>query len=228
MKNIFVTGTDTGVGKTIISYVLMHYFMKKHKNPLYLKIFQTGCVDVFDKDCDARFVYANLLRSIDRNFLMDKICYLFKNPKAPYFAALDENKEIDISFVKSWVKEKIKDHFPVIFEGAGGLMVPINEKTLIIDLIKDMDVDVILIARPGLGTINHTLLSIEALRKRGIPIKGIIFSMKEQNEAPKDLIYENIKAISNFSGIDVFLIGPILDFSKDMFKYYNVFEEMFK
>ena len=227
MKDIFVTGTDTGVGKTLISCLLMEFFLNKGKDPIYLKIFQTGCDSVFHPDCDPFFVYKNLYKDVDRSFLEQKICYLFENPKAPYFAALDAGRKIDIDYVFSWIEETKVDHCPVILEGAGGLMVPVLRDLLIIDLMERMDIEVILVARPTLGTINHTLLSIQALKSRSIPIKAVIFSKNYIEDRDKDLIFENMRAIKDFSGIDVYLIGPIHTPSVDGQKYHVIWEDLF-
>lgn len=224
MNYIFVTGTDTGVGKTVISLILMDYFLKKNKKPIYLKLIQTGCDDVFHKDSDAYFVYKNLLLDVDRRFLADKVCYLFKKPKAPYFAARDENKEIDIEYLQNWVIERSKRYDKIVLEGAGGLMVPIWKNFFIIDFIKLIKAKVILVARPSLGTINHTLLSIEALKNKNIPVMAIILSMKQQED--KTLIEQNIEAIYNYSKIKVFLIEKIEDPLKDLEKYFDVMEQI--
>ncbi|WP_461834674.1 dethiobiotin synthase [Desulfothermus sp.] len=224
MNYIFVTGTDTGVGKTVISFLLMDYFSKKNKNAIYLKLIQTGCDDLFHKDSDAYFVYKNLLGDVDRKFLADKICYLFKNPKAPYFAAIDENKEIDIDYLQNWVNKRSKGYDNVIIEGAGGLMVPIWKDFFVVDFIKLIKAKVILVGRPCLGTINHTLLSIEALKNRNIPIKAVILSMKEQED--KELIEQNIKAIYDYSKIKVFLIEEIKDPITDSRKYFDIMEQI--
>lgn len=226
MKDIFVTATDTGVGKTLVSLLIMNYLHKKYDNPVYLKIFQTGCLNIFDKDSDAYFVYKNILSSVSEDFLKDKVCYLFKNPKAPYFAARDEDCEIDISFVFHWIEEKRIYYSPVVFEGAGGLFVPITKDFYIIDLIKRLDVPVILVARPYLGTINHTLLSLEALNKRGIPIKGVVFSNQSNENVSMELVKENMEAIRNFSGIEVFFVDYVNDPKIEKDNYLDFIEKL--
>ncbi len=225
MKEIFITGTDTGVGKSVISYLFMDYLQQVDKKSTYLKIFQTGCKDVFDIECDAYFVYKNISSSIDREFLQSKICYLLKAPKSPYFAALNEGKEIDTLYVYRWIKRHKRENDIIILEGAGGLMVPITRDFFMIDLIKNLKCEVVLVSRPSLGTINHTLLSVEALKNRNIKLNSIIFS--NYGEKDMDLIQENKKIISHYSGADVYIVGEIKN-NQDTKKYYGIVRKIFK
>ncbi len=226
MKNIFITATDTGVGKTIVSLLIMNYLYKNYNRPVYLKIFQTGCSSIFDADSDAYFVYKNILPEVKKEFLKDKICYLFKNPKAPYFAARDENCEIDISYVFNWIEEKISIYHPVVLEGAGGLFVPITKNFLMIDLIEELDVHVILVARPYLGTINHTLLSLEALYSRDIPVKCVVFSNQSREDVPLDMVQENIEAVEFFGKVPTFFVDYIGNPTGDKENYLNLIEKL--
>ncbi|MGI2262112.1 dethiobiotin synthase, partial [Candidatus Cardinium hertigii] len=99
-----------------------------------------------------------------------KEAFLFKAPLFPHLAASMESKEIDIN------KIELPKVNHLIIEGSGGILVPINENILMVDLIKQFAIPVILVARSTLGTINHTLLSLEALRARDIPVLGIILN----------------------------------------------------
>jgi dethiobiotin synthetase len=150
--SIFITGTDTGVGKTTVaSWLCLHT-----KWP-YFKPIQTGT------EVDSTTVaYAANCRIYPERFV-------YKAQAAPSISASLEQKKIDFADI-TLPKER------VIVEGAGGLLVPIDEKHFMIDLIKAFDIAVILVASGRLGTINHTLLSLECLKLRNITTLGVIIS----------------------------------------------------
>ncbi len=224
---IFVAGTDTGVGKTVLSLLLMQFFYAKGYAPFYLKPVQTGCSDPYDKDSDARFIYKHV-KQLTKKDPADSVVYCFREPKAPYFASRNEGKHIDVTIIKDTVDKKSRIYSHVIMEAAGGLLVPVNENTLIIDLIKITGAKPIIAARAGLGTINHTLLTIEALHKRDIQPAGILFIDAGEKPTPQDMISENIEAIEGFSGIKAAgVIGRIKDFSNPEKECYQSIGKIF-
>lgn len=152
---IFVTGTDTDVGKTIISSWLC-----LHTGYAYFKPIQTGATLGTDSCAVSKLTGTNVYKED----------FIFKEPLSPHLAASIENRKIDIEKIHL---PKVKN---LIIEGAGGVLVPINENIFMVDLIKKCATPVILVARSTLGTINHTLLSLEALRARNISILGIILN----------------------------------------------------
>lgn len=154
-KGVFITGTDTDVGKTFVSKWLCYHF-----NLAYFKPIQTGISEGKDKDVIQEFCQKRTLSSV----------FELQKPLSPDQAARFENKVLDPSLIK------LPHTHNILVEGAGGLLVPINDEYLMIDLIKELGLPVILVARSTLGTINHTLLSLEALQNRGIPILGIILN----------------------------------------------------
>ncbi|NTW76304.1 MAG: dethiobiotin synthase [Syntrophaceae bacterium] len=211
---LFVAGTDTGIGKTVLSLLLMQYFYERGFTPFYIKPAQTGCCNVHDQDSDARFIYEHVKALFGQN-PADSMIYCFKNPKAPYFAARDEAQEIDFSVITAAVEAKSAAYSPLIIEGSGGIFVPVTEKLMVIDMIQITKAKTIIAARAGLGTINHTLLTLEALRRRSLAAAGIILLAGEKEAAHPEIIRENMEAIEKFSGIKVGgVIGNITDFSK--------------
>ncbi|MBU4186202.1 MAG: dethiobiotin synthase [Proteobacteria bacterium] len=225
---IFVVGTDTGVGKTVLSLLLMQFFYTNGHMPFYLKPVQTGCIDPYDKDSDARFIYKHV-KQLTKKDPADSVVYCFREPKAPYFASRNEGEHIDVTLIKDTLDKKSRIYSPVIMEAAGGLLVPVNENTLIIDLVKITDATPIIAARAGLGTVNHTLLTIEALHKRNIQPVGIVFIDAGEKPIPQDMISENIEAVESYSGIKVAgIIGKIDNFMCPLKKYYQPFEKIFK
>ena len=210
-KNIFIIGTDTGVGKSVLSLLFMHHFFINGEKPFYVKPFQTGCTHPSDQESDACFIYNHIAHLKDQNPAAS-VLYCFKAPKAPWFSARDELQAVDLTYVLDSITHIQKNHWPVIIEAAGGIMVPVDEKHLIIDLVKASGATPVIAARAGLGTINHSLLTIDALKNKGITNPIIVFIDQEATN-PK-MVRENMEAIEYFSGIRVSgVIGPITDFS---------------
>ena len=181
MSGIFVTGTDTGIGKTIVSASLVCALREK-ENVCYWKPVQTGIEE--DNDTETVGNLANCLPEeiFDKGFRLEK-------PLSPHLSARLSNVEITIEKILRFKTDFVSERFWIV-EGAGGVLVPLNERELMIDLIKALDLPVLIVARAALGTINHTLLTIEALRSRNLKIFGVIM-----NGAPNE---ENRKAIEHF------------------------------
>jgi dethiobiotin synthetase len=227
IERLFVVGTDTGVGKTVLALLLMQFFFAKGYSPFYLKPVQTGCEDANDADSDAKFIYSNVRLLTDKQ-PAESVIYCFKNPKAPLYAASDEGESIDLSKIERVVSQKAEAHSPVILEGAGGVLVPIVGMKLMADIISLVNGTPVIAARAGLGTINHTLLTIEALKKRRLKPIGIIFIDAGEKETPAEMIRENRCAIEEISGIRVAgVIGRIHDFSRPPHDCYKPLIRMF-
>lgn len=164
-KSIFISATNTDVGKTYASEKFLRYFSKLGLKVGYFKPCETGVVT---EPLDGTKML-NLTKELNPDFnvsINDVVPYQFKLPAAPYVSK--ENTYIDINILKE--KKKYLESFcdVLIIEGAGGLMVPLEENLFIIDLIKEFDSQAILITPSKLGCINDTLLSIEALKSRNI------------------------------------------------------------
>jgi dethiobiotin synthetase len=199
-KIIFVTGTDTDVGKSYVSLLLMQYYYQIGQKPFYVKPFQTGVKHVFDRYSDARVIYENVEELQKFNPEMSMLNgYL--NPKAPLFAARDQKVKVDYNETLDIIKDFQEQFDLMIVEGAGGLLVPIDEEHLMIDLIKDLNPEIVLVGRAGLGTQNHTLLSIRELQANGLKPAKIIFN--DIVETDEQMVKENMEAVKMFSGYDV-------------------------
>lgn len=177
----FVTGTDTNIGKTIISTILVEKIKGVYWKPLQCGLNENGL-----KDSD--IVKKILMLEKKRIF---KEVYFFKDPISPNLASHNCNIRVSMNLLKSSVPNCKR---PVIIEGAGGLLVPINKKELMIDLIVKINFPVIIVSSTKLGTINHTLLSIEALKKRNQKLHGIIF-VGDENKKVIDTIFNFSKKI---------------------------------
>ncbi|MGZ5304921.1 MAG: dethiobiotin synthase, partial [Bacteroidia bacterium] len=165
-KLIFVTGIGTGIGKTIVSAILTEALKADYWKPI-----QTGNIG----DSDSETV-GNLISNTDS--VIHKEAYSLKKPASPHAAATDEN----ITIVEENIILPESQNKILIIEGAGGLMVPLNDSFLMIDLIQKLKAEVVLVSANYLGSINHTLLSAEALKQRNIPVKGIVFNGEVYHE----------------------------------------------
>jgi dethiobiotin synthetase len=158
-RPIFITGIGTGIGKTIVSAILVEKLKADYWKPI-----QSGDLDNSDT-----LLVKSLVSNPVSKFHTE--AYRLTQPFSPHKSAALDGIEIDPA--KIVIPETDNQ---LIIEGAGGLMVPLNDRFLMIDLIKQLHVEVILVSRNYLGSINHTLLSIDALRSRDIPVKGIILN----------------------------------------------------
>ncbi len=191
MKGIFVTGTDTGIGKTIVSAALMNAYSKKG-NVCYWKPIQTGIEEDNDTETVKTLANCSAEEIHDKGFRLEK-------PLSPHLSARLANVEITIEETIKFIENKTEDKFWIV-EGAGGILVPLNENELMVDLIKALNLPVFIVARSGLGTINHTLLTIETLRNHNLEILGIIM-----NGEPN---LENKKAIEHYGKVTVLAEMP--------------------
>lgn len=226
-KCVFVIGTDTGAGKTVLSLLLMHYFYHKGQTPFYIKPFQTGCDCPTHPDSDARLVYASL-PPLQNKAPDASVIYCLKNAKAPCFAAKDQHTEIDMDKVYTFIQEKCDRYHFVIIEAAGGIFVPVTETTQIIDMVKTTGAFPVIAARAGLGTINHSLLTLDALKTRGIQKPGLVFIQQPDDPTPSDMIRENMDAVTRFSGVTVAgVIPPLQDFNHPDPALFEMFDRLF-
>ncbi len=180
---IFVTGTDTNIGKTIISSWLC---LKAGYQ--YFKPIQTGSIEGTDSD------FVRLIAKIKTH----QESYIYQAPLSPHLAAKQENQEINIENIKLPAVDNL------IIEGAGGVLVPINHEFLMIDLIEKFKLPVIIVSPSKLGTINHTLLTIKALNLRKIEILGVIMNNVADNDNG------NIEAIEFYGQVKILSSFPKL------------------
>jgi len=179
-SKIFITGTNTGIGKTVVSAILMAGLKGKYWKPI-----QSGLEETTDTD----WVKENTGLP-EKHFLPET--YRLKRPLSPHTSAALEGVKIEL---EEFSLPEINDSEHLIIEGAGGLMVPLNDRYFMIDLIKKLDIPVLLVASSALGTINHTLLSLEQMRKYNLDIAGVIMNGSKN--------IDNRKAIENFGKINV-------------------------
>ena len=187
-KNIFkfiICGTDTDIGKTLISS-----FFVKGLNSFYWKPIQSGIESQTDSQTVEKLAQVSKKKII-------KEAYVFTKPLSPHWAAEIDQKTINFDKLRL---PKVQGS--LIVETAGGLMVPITRNFLQIDQIKQWNLPVILVCKSSLGTLNHTLLSIEALKQRNIDILGLVVNGEKHLDNPKTLV--------DFSGIPIIAEFPYI------------------
>lgn len=187
-NRFFVTGTDTGVGKTVVSALLCAAL-----DAVYWKPIQTGSREDMDRETVTRLAELPERRTIPE-------AYCFVPPVSPHLAARRAGVRIELRKIRL---PKIDPGRALIVEGAGGALVPINERQVTTDLMAHLKLPVILVSRTTLGTINHTLLSIAALRDARLRVHGVIFSGKPDAE--------NRKAIAHYGKVRILGTLPSLD-----------------
>ncbi|WP_161939941.1 dethiobiotin synthase [Dissulfuribacter thermophilus] len=193
---IFVSGTDTDCGKTFVASHLCLAFKRLGVKVGYQKWVSTGNKDFSD---DARMVYRLLGRE---DFPLPgslETPYCFSIPASPHLAAEKDQAIIELDTLKKATLDLKKQLEVLIIEGAGGLLVPITRDVLLAQFVKEMDIPVLLVARAGVGTINHTLLSLNYIKQEGLKFKGLI--MNEQEPTDPKIFMDNLKIIEQFSGI---------------------------
>lgn len=201
-KGIFIVGTDTDVGKTVVTAGIMHILRSNGYNATYFKAALSGALEV-DNDLipgDTELVSeVSKLQEPYENMTP----YIYKAPVSPHLAAKLENNPIDLKVIRSkynYLKEKYDF---IVAEGSGGIVCPLIEDERGIytleNFIKDLNMSVIIVARAGVGTINHTVLTVKHIENLGIKIKGIII-----NNYKEELPYsDNIRIIEKLTKIPI-------------------------
>ncbi len=203
---IFITGTDTGVGKTVITAGIVRWLRAQRIDVIPMKPVQTGALKsegkMFAPDLEFCLAASGLQPGLDERRLMNP--YLYEPACSPHLAGRMAGRYPDIEVIQKSAAKLLQQRHGLVVEGAGGIMVPLNEKQITIDLIKALGYPVILVSRIGLGAINHALLSIEVLRTAAIPLIGIVFN-RTQPSLPEDIYIEqdNPGAIARFGNIRV-------------------------
>jgi dethiobiotin synthetase len=194
-KTIFITGIGTGIGKTIISAILVEKLKADYWKPI-----QSGDLDNSDT------LKVKSLVTNTTSFFHPE-AYRLTQPFSPHKSADIDGVTIDNNKIITPETDNT-----LIIEGAGGLMVPLRNKFLMIDLIKQLNAGVILVSQNYLGSINHTLLSIDALKNRGVPIMGIVFNgLKDIYSKEFILDYSGVELLGHVPEYDVINKKAIID-----------------
>jgi len=200
-----VAGIDTGIGKTFATGFLARAFAESGVQVITQKIVQTGCEGVADDIAVHRKLMGIGLQDVD---LAGTTCpYLFRFPASPHLAAGLEGRTIDVMTIRRATFMLQKRYELVLLEGVGGLLVPLN------DYFRDAGYGLVLVTSPRLGSINHTLLSLEACVSRGIEVRGLLFNRFGNYDAKiADDTRQVIAGSLRRYGFDS---APVIDFDAD-------------
>ncbi|NWQ41861.1 dethiobiotin synthase [Bacillus sp. EB106-08-02-XG196] len=211
-NHFWIVGTDTDVGKTLVTAYFMRYFQTKGVKAIPYKPIQTG---IMVENTKHFYGDTEFYKSFSEEVLVEEHLnsYSFKKPASPHYAAMLEGAVIDEAVILQHITKLMTMYDHVICEGAGGLYVPLNEQGNyhFLKLIKQSQLPVVLVTRTKLGTINHTFLSLEALKIWEIPIVGIVFNGDEGTELEKN----NIRTIQQNTDLPTLVI-PKLDVLSDL------------
>jgi dethiobiotin synthetase len=216
-QGFFITGTDTSVGKTIVTACLLSLYQKHSLSVGVMKPVETGV----DPECsssansDAKFLM-EIARCDDPLALVSPI--RLKIPASPYQAAKMENRPINIDAIIQSFHTLAGKYENMLVEGAGGLLVPLTSNYLVCDLIRDLGLPLLVVGRNALGTLNHTLLTLRVAKQEGISVRGVILNRCELGES-NAIEKEHAKIITELSGVPVLGEIPFIG---------NVSDESFK
>ena len=184
MRKIFVTGIGTDVGKTVVSSILVEALKADYWKPI-----QTGAFYSTDSEKLKDFIS-------NENTIIHPEAYSFQQPMSPHAAA----EQLGTSVSLSNINLPQTNNSTIIIEGAGGIMVPLNDSEFMVDLIQKLEAETVLVIQNYLGSINHSLLSIDALQRRNVKILGIIFN-GAPHQLSEDIVlkYSSLKCLGKIS-----------------------------
>jgi dethiobiotin synthase len=207
---IFITGTDTGVGKTVITAALLRSLLDRGINAAAFKPVQTGCGQ---GDDDVQWVRA--MAGVDEDRAIRQL-YRLALPASPHLAAREEGVVFDVERMIATIQELSKKHDTLLVEGAGGLLVPLDDRQTILDLIIATSAEVLLVARNALGTLNHTGLSLRELLHNTISIARVVVNEVTEARSDEEKIIrtdniERIRSMAHPAEVTAIPFQPRLD-----------------
>ncbi len=200
-KKIFITGTDTDIGKTFVTLGLSLLTQNLGFKTGVIKPFQSGALN---NEGNLSEIDVDFIKKYSKN-INTKTTYLLKAPSAPSVASQLDNVEINLDFAKEDIEIFSKQNDITFIEGSGGICVPIDNKNLISDFIKQLNIPIIIVTGSHLGTINHTLLTIKYAKNMNLNILGVIINKYPANTNDLSVISlkDELKRHSNVKIIGV-------------------------
>ncbi len=206
-RSLFVTGTDTGVGKTTMTAALLLAIQQQGKSVGILKPIETGVDSEHCEHSDTE----RLRRLLSPAPSFDSVClYSFPQPLAPLAAARETGRTIDFSLIRSHMHELLQQFSFLLIEGAGGIFTPITQTHTMRDLVAFLDIPCLIVGHTNLGGINHCLLTLEALQQAGITVCGIMLNEPNVQHTSTTIQQQQkstVELIQELSSVPVF--GPI-------------------
>lgn len=197
MDGVFITGTDTGVGKTIVAAALLAALRARGVDAAPMKPVQTGADGHAD---DLAFSLATAAMTPSESELASMRPYAFPPACSPHLAARLAGESVSISRVMDCAARLGRGRQAVVVEGAGGVLVPLNERETMLDLMAGLALPVVVVARPGLGTLNHTLLTTRVLREAGLRVEGALLN-EGVGGAWGAIEEDNLQTLKRLSGV---------------------------
>ncbi len=194
-RTLCIVGTDTDVGKTFIAGLLLHYLQEKARRPGYVKL--VSCGGEMPPDC------WDCQQSSGLSDEQVQALYHFDLAASPHLAAEHQGTEVEVDALIQGVTQAEASCDSLVLEGVGGLLVPLRRDLLLGDFLASQQLPLIVVARSGLGTLNHTLLTIEVAKQRHISIIGIIFSDEQLYDDNDLLVQDNMHTIAQLTGVTV-------------------------
>jgi dethiobiotin synthetase len=208
-KGFFITGTDTGVGKTVIAGAFIKTVRAQGVSVGAMKPIETGCSRIGTNLCPTDGMFLRKVAGMDEN--INQITpYCFEAPVAPSLASEMEGRPVSVSGILEKFNALLQRYHAVVVEGVGGILVPIRKDYFVLDLIKDMALPLIVVARPALGTLNHTLLTVNYALKEGVRVAGVVINLTRKSEGT---VSENTNplVLRQLSPVPLLGIFPYLD-----------------
>jgi len=204
-NGLFIAGTNTGVGKTLVTAGILRHLRKQGLDIVPMKPVQTGGVlgaaGLSAPDLDFHLAAAGLTVTLEERALMSP--YVYEPACSPHLAGRMAERCVNLDHCQACGEQLAEAHQGVLVEGAGGLMVPLNEEETQLGLVIQIGAPVLLVASIGLGTINHCLLTIETLREAEVPIAGVIFNATAPGEGEDFIGRDNPDAVAQFGAVEV-------------------------
>lgn len=213
-RGYFITGTDTGVGKTIVAGGLAALYKNKGLDVGVMKPIATGCKKVNNALISDDAIFLKRSAEVDDEYgLINPVS--LEQPLAPTVAARLSNTRIDLEKIRMDYDSLCERHEYLIVEGIGGLLVPIDAYYFVVDLANEMELPLIIVCRPNVGTINHTLLTVSYAREHGLDVKGIIINESTENcdDVVKKTNADEIKRLTNLPVLGMIPFDKRLDIS---------------
>ena len=207
---IAVAGIDTDAGKSVVTGLLARHLLDQGKAVTTLKLVQTGCSGTAEDIVQHRRLMGQALTDWDRD---GTTCpYVFPFPASPLLAARLAGAEIDTTVLDRSIETLRQRHEWLLVEAAGGLLVPLQEHLVLLDYLAAKQLPLILVTSPRLGSINHTRLSLEALRARAVPLVGLVYNLHGDHprEIVQDTLVECRKALADYGFAPNLVILPDL------------------
>jgi dethiobiotin synthetase len=208
-QGLFITGTDTGVGKTVVTAAILAYSLLQSRKTGVMKPIETGV----DSECSSP-------ANSDALFLMEcggiedalaEVCPVRLKPAAsPFQAALIENHSLQPETILSAYRTLSEKYDWMLVEGVGGVRVPITQDYGVMDLMRDLGLPAVVVARYQIGTLNHTLMTLDTLKQNGIPVRGVVFNQTEPY-AMDTIEQDQPRLIEELSGVKVLGEFPCID-----------------